>query len=120
MSKALAFCTIGMVVMMVGSASAGELTAVQGGSVDVGTYRGVVYYTEEGNDFRVVTTIASTPDGSEPVRFVATLAENEHLLISVPGKAGETAQVFDIERFNGMLLLRKGETAAAAAVSANE
>ena len=77
MSKALAFCTIGMMVMMVGSASAGEITAVQGGSVDVGTYRGVVYYTEEGKDFRVVTTIASTLDGSEPVRFVATLAENE-------------------------------------------
>ena len=119
MSKALAFCTIGMVVMMARSASAGELTAIQGGSIDVGTYRGVVYYTDEGDDFRVITTIASL-DSSEPVRFVATLAENEHLLISVPGKLGETAQVFDIERFNGKLLLRKGETTATAAVSANE
>jgi hypothetical protein len=79
----------------------------------------VVYYTEEGNDFRVVTTIASK-DSSEPVRFVTNLAENEHLLISVPGKVGETAQVVDIERFNGKLLLRKGETTTAATVSSSD
>jgi len=119
MSKALALCALGMIVTMVEPASAGELTAVQGGSVDVGTYRGVVYYTEEGHDFRVVTTIASQ-GGNEPVRFVTNLAENEHLLISVPGKIGETAPVFDIERLNGKLLLRKGETTTAATVSSSE
>ena len=107
MSKTLALCTIGM---MVGSASAAELTPLQGGSLDIGTYRGVVYYTEEGDDFRVVTTIASQ-EGGEPVRFVAILAKNEHLLISVPGKVGETPQVFDIGRVEGKLLLRRGETA---------
>ncbi|MEY9195689.1 hypothetical protein ABIA16_000805 [Sinorhizobium fredii] len=50
------------------SAFAGELEALQGESIDLGAYHGVVYYTEAGDDFRVVTTIAEGEAGS-PVRF---------------------------------------------------
>ena len=81
MFKYLAFGAVGLVA---GSASADELTAIQGGSIDLGTYQGVVYYVEEGDDFNVVTTLASADSGM-PLRFVVTLSEDEHFLITAPG-----------------------------------
>ena len=67
------------------SSFADELTSIQGGSIDLGTYQGVVYYVEEGDDFNVVTTLASADSGM-PLRFIVTLSEDEHFVISAPGK----------------------------------
>lgn len=61
-----------------GYASAGELDPLQGGSIDLGGFQGVVYYTEADNSFRVVTTIAEGEAGL-PVRFEATLDEGQSL-----------------------------------------
>ena len=97
------------------SASADELTSIQGGSIDLGTYRGVVYYVDEGTDFRVVTTLASA-DGSMPLRFVVTLSEDERFVISVPGEAGGKDRPMEISRSGGKLIV--GERVAAAETAA--
>lgn len=104
MLKYLAFGAFSAVGLVAGSACADELTSIQGGRIDLGTYQGVVYYVEAGDDFRVVTTLAST-DGGMPLRFVVMLSENEHIVISVPGEAGGKDRPVDISRSGGKLWL---------------
>ena len=112
MLKYLAFGAVGLVA---GPVFAGELTSIQGGSIDLGAYQGVVYYVEEGADFRVVTTLAST-DGGMPLRFVVTLSEDEHIVISVPGEAGGRDRPVDISRSGGKLWLEESAASAEMAV----
>lgn len=104
MLKYLAFSAFSAVALVAGAACADELTSVQGGSIDLGTYQGVVYYVDEGDDFRVVTTLASA-DGGMPLRFVVMLSENEHFVISVPGEADGKERPLDISRSDGKLRL---------------
>ncbi len=98
-------------------AAAGELRDIQGGTVDLGSYQGVVYYTQDGPDFRVVATLAA--DQGTPIRLVATLAANQHLSISVPGKAGEPERSLEIVRSADRLVLDSADagTEMAATVS---
>jgi hypothetical protein len=91
-------------VAITASASSEEISAFQGGSIDLGAYQGIVYYVDEGDTFRVVTTL-SAPESLVPVRFVTRLSENEHITISVPGALGEPERPFDIARSNGKLWL---------------
>ena len=49
-------------------AYAREIGEIQATSIDLGGFRGVVYYTSEGGGYRVVTTIAEGENGL-PVRF---------------------------------------------------
>ncbi|MET0596302.1 MAG: hypothetical protein ABWZ57_00380 [Mesorhizobium sp.] len=91
-------------VAITASASGEEISAFQGGSIDLGAYQGIVYYVDEGDEFRVVTTL-SAPESLVPVRFVARLSEDEHITISVPGAVGEPERPFDITRSNGKLWL---------------
>jgi hypothetical protein len=92
------------------SASADELVALQGGSVELSTVHGVVYYTEENDGYRVVATIAAS-EGGLPVRFVATLAEGQKIAISVPGKLGESGEAVEFTRFGGKLVVTKARAA---------
>jgi hypothetical protein len=107
MFKYLAFGAVGLVA---GSASADELTSIQGGSIDLGTYQGVVYYVEEGKDFNVVTTLASADSGM-PLRFIVTLSEDEHFVISVPGEVDGKDRPLDISRSGGKLRFEESEAA---------
>lgn len=91
-----------------GYASAGELDPLQGGSIDLGGFQGVVYYTEADNSFRVVTTIAEGEAGL-PVRFEATLDEGQSLTISVPGRLDERSQTVEISRAGGKLFVAGAE-----------
>ncbi|MCA1367091.1 hypothetical protein I6F15_06725 [Bradyrhizobium sp. BRP14] len=92
-----------------GNAFAGELKALQGGSIDLGAYHGVIYYTEADSGFRVVTTIADGAEGL-PVRFDATLEEGQSLAISVPGALGEPGKALEISRAGGRLLMNGIDT----------
>ena len=76
---------------------AGELSATAAESINLGRFHGVVYYTSENTGYRVVATIADGEDGL-PVRFSATLAEDQSATISVPGKLGEPGQSLEISR----------------------
>ena len=96
-------------------AQAGELAAMQGGSVDLGPYHGVVYFLKDGSKARVVATLA-TVDG-RPIRFITTLADNEHLYISSPGDVGMPEQFVDISHSAGKLGLGDVGDAPKVAVS---
>jgi hypothetical protein len=99
-------------------AAAGELRDIQGGSVDLGSYQGIVYYTQDGPDLRVVATLAA--DQATPIRLVATLAANQHLLISVPGKAGEPERSLEIVRSADKLLLETPDAGADMAATVSQ
>jgi hypothetical protein len=86
------------------SAHAGELLDLEGQSIDLGDFHGIVYYTSDDDGFRVVTTIAEGEAG-QPVRFVATLADRQALALSVPGRLGEPAQELNIWRDGDSLLV---------------
>lgn len=95
---------------MAGNASAGELKALQGESIDLGAYHGVVYYTEGDRGYQVVTTIAENAAGS-PVRCEATLDEGQSLTISTPGGLNESSEALEISRAGGRLLVTRIDTA---------
>ena len=90
---------------------AGELTAMTGGSVDLGGFHGIVYYTSEEDGYRVVATFANDEAGS-PMRFSTVLAEDQSATISVPGKAGEEARSLRISRSGDKLLLTEAGRAS--------
>ena len=115
MLKYLVFGAVGLVA---GSASADDLTSMQGASIDLGTYRGVVYYVQDGEDFSVVTTLASADSGM-PLRFVVSLSENEHFVISVPGQVRGKDRPVDISRSGGKLRVEERAAAAEMAGSVN-
>ena len=83
---------------------AGELVAMKAESIELGGFRGIVYYTDEHDGYRVVATIAEGEAGL-PVRFVATLAESQGVTISVPGDLGTLGRELKISRAGGKLML---------------
>ena len=89
-------------------AFADELDALQGATVELNAFRGIVYYTEAADGYRVVTTIAEGEAGL-PVRFEATLNEGESVTISVPGELGESSKAVEISRTGGILRLTSVE-----------
>lgn len=101
MYRYIAFAALCMAAM---PAHAGELGAMKAESIDLAGFLGVVYYTPEVDGYRVVTTIAQGEAGL-PVRFVATLTENQKVALSVPGKLGESDQIVEISRVGGKLVV---------------
>ena len=99
-------------------AQAGDLAAMQGGSVDLGSYQGVVYFMDDGGKARMVVTLA-TVEG-KPIRFIATLGENDHVYISSPGRMGEPEQVIDISHAAGKLTLDEARRLPSLAISSNQ
>ncbi|MER8481447.1 hypothetical protein [Mesorhizobium sp. M1322] len=101
MYRYIAFAALCMAAM---PAHAGELGAMKAESIDLAGFLGVVYYTPQEDGYRVVTTIAQGEAGL-PVRFVATLTENQIVAVSVPGKLGESDQIIEIARVGGKLVV---------------
>ena len=83
---------------------AGELAALKAERIDVGSLHGVVFYTNESDGYRIVTTLADARTGL-PVHFETTLGEAQKMAISVPGKLGEKAHSFEISRAGGKLIV---------------
>jgi hypothetical protein len=73
-----------------GAAHAEALKPVQARKVDLGAVAGVAYYTVEKDGHRLVVSLKA-PDTGTPVRFVATLAPEQQVTLSVPRSAGEAA-----------------------------
>ncbi len=84
---------------------AGELNALEGGSIEIGSFHGVVFYTSEPDGYHIVATIADGEAGL-PVRFEATLTETQKVSISVPGNLGEQSHVLEFSRTKGNWSLR--------------
>jgi hypothetical protein len=97
--------------LAVTAAQAGELAPYQAASIELGSIRGVAYYTELASGYRVVTTLADGEAGL-PVRFEATLADNQSLTISVPGRFGELGEMLEISRAGDKLVISAPQPAA--------
>jgi hypothetical protein len=78
------------------SGHAGELKPVQGQSFDLGSMRGVAYYTVEPDGYRVVATFAG--ENVSPVRVSAILRAGQSATLSVPGGLGESGTSLRIDR----------------------
>jgi hypothetical protein len=89
---------------MFAPAYGGEVGDLQAESIDLGGFRGVVYYTSENGGYHVVATIAEGETGL-PVRFEATLTETQKITISVPGKLGEMSRVLEMSGAHGKLVV---------------
>lgn len=77
-------------VTVAGAVHAEALKPVQARKVDLGAVAGVAYYTVEKDGHRLVVSLKA-PDADTPVRFVATLAPEQQVTLSVPRSAGEPA-----------------------------
>lgn len=97
---ALAIAWLGMST----TAMASELSPGDGRSLHLGGFDGTVYYTVEQNGYQVVATFASGAD-MPAIRFVATLAVGQSLLISVPQTAGQPAFDFEVARIGETLFV---------------
>ena len=75
---------------------AGELRPVEGHSFDLGSLRGVAYYTVEPEGYRVVATLAA--ENASPVRVTAVLTADQSVTLSVPGALGEGSASLRIDR----------------------
>ena len=91
-------------------AHAGERAAYEAGSIRLGSIRGVTYYTNADDGFRVVTTLGDGESGP-PIRVEAILADRQSLRISVAGKAGEPSRALEISRVTDKLVVSSPETA---------
>lgn len=67
----------------------------------------VVYYTVDGADFRVVTTLGSDRDGTAaPVRLVSYLAPGQKTEVGVAGEIGTEPAVLEIGRVGDRLVVQ--------------
>ena len=108
MCRYIAFAALCLAVT---AAQAGELAPYEAASIELGSIRGVAYYTKVPGGGRVVTTLADGEAGL-PVRFEVTLADNEGLTISVPGKLGEPSKALEISRAGDKLVVSTSHSAA--------
>ena len=86
-----------------GGSIAAELVQGSGHSIRLGAYAGVLFFTIEERDFRVVATVDSGPD-EPPLRFISTLQHGQQMVISVPRAFGQAPLEFQVVR-NGDVLL---------------
>ena len=101
-----------LVLAFVGPASAQGLRPTQGQDIDLGAVSGVAYYTVERDGLRVIATLAQSEDAT-PVRFEATLAPGQSMVLSAPRGTGLPPDAVEISRHADTVLVRK----AAAAVT---
>lgn len=80
-----------------GAAHGAELKPLAAQSIALGDVTGAAYYTVEGDDFRVVTTLQAGETGSA-LRFVSMLSDGESLTIQVPSSLGNPNTELLIER----------------------
>ncbi|MGO9390082.1 hypothetical protein [Rhodoblastus sp.] len=87
---------------LAGAATAGEVAAYAGKSIELKDVRGALYYTPKGDAFEVVTTLDS---GGHVFRIVSSLKSGQAAVLSVPGAVGEDAPTVEIKREGDRLLV---------------
>ncbi|MEF2553535.1 hypothetical protein VQ042_19615 [Aurantimonas sp. A2-1-M11] len=98
----LAITTAVIALFALGTAQAEELKPLAGKTIDLGGVIGAAYYTVEGDDFRVVTTLQGGETGS-PLRFVSILSDGETLTVQVPSPSGAATKDLVISRTGNVL-----------------
>ena len=111
-----AIATAAIALFAFGVAQAEELKPLAGKTIDLGGVKGAAYYTVEGEDFRVVTTLQAGETAS-PLRFVSTLSDGETLTVQVPSRNGGTTEDLMITRTGDVLdVSAKADLRAAASL----
>jgi hypothetical protein len=87
---------------LAGGASAGEIAAYAGKSIELKDVRGTVYFAPKGDAFEVVTTLDT--DG-HVFRIVSSLTSGQSATLSAPGALGEDAATVEIKREGDHLLV---------------
>jgi hypothetical protein len=90
---------LALTLVAITGASAADLRPNQSHSVDLGSVKGVAFYTVEADgNYRVVLTVAAD-DATSPVRFMVLLAPDQRMTMSVPGLiADEQEPTIEIAR----------------------
>lgn len=101
MNKYLALVAV---VAAAAPSQAGEPIPYAGESVEIGTLRGVAYFSKVPGGYRVITTLADGEAGL-PIRFEATLSERQRIVISVPGKVDGQSMAVEISRVGQKLAI---------------
>lgn len=89
---------------MAGISMAAELAPRNGHSIRLADFNGIVYYTVEEGNFRVVATLASGPE-EMPIRFISTLTAGQSVVISVPQAVDQPSIEFEILRDGDALVV---------------
>jgi hypothetical protein len=100
MRNTISLATTGVVfaaglLALAGAASASELKAYAGQSIELKDVRGLVYFTPKGETFEVVTTLDT--DG-HAFRVISSLKDGQSTILSAPGALGEDAATVEIRR----------------------
>jgi hypothetical protein len=88
------------------NAEASQLVPYGGESVQLGAFRGNAYYSVGQNGYRVVATLAEGEAGL-PLRFEATLADQQSFTISVPSTLGAQSESLEISRIGDKLIVSR-------------
>lgn len=106
--KALFVVAAGWAAMFgAGAVQAGELSPVQGASLQLGQANGIVFYTDEPDGYRVVATLTQTPQ-TAPVRFIAMLKDGQTVTLSVGQAVDQPALEVKIRRIGNHLFIDDG------------
>jgi hypothetical protein len=95
-------------IAFAGSSHAAELMPLQAKSIVLGTVTGVAYYTVADDGYRVVATLAA--EGGVPMRFVATLASGQRMVLSVPKAVDEQPMDVEIARLGDAVFVTEPVT----------
>jgi hypothetical protein len=89
-------------------AEAKQIREMTGFDIALGEFSGVLYYVPDGDAYHVVATISSG-DRATQLRFIATIAEGQCVVFSVPGKMGEPERRLKVARTGDRLLVTDGQ-----------
>ncbi|GJE29480.1 hypothetical protein [Methylobacterium organophilum] len=91
LSYALAAAAMTAAVSTAAPASAADWKPATPKRIELGSFRGMAYYTVEKDGYRVVTTLAAlntNADHPQVIRLVTTLKGDQTVNLSVPGTLG--------------------------------
>jgi hypothetical protein len=89
-------------------AEAEQIREMTGFDIALGEFAGVLYYVPDADGYHVVATV-SFGDRATPLRLIATLAEGQSVVFSVPGKMGEPERRLKVARTGDRLLVTDGQ-----------
>jgi len=100
------FYALAFTVATLSAAHSEDFPASHARTVDLGTVKGVAYYVQDQDGYRVVTTL-SQGDGYSAVRFVATLKPEQKVTITVPGPINGREATVEIVRHGDKVMIAR-------------
>jgi len=102
----LPFCSFVFTLAMLSGARCEDFPASHARTIDLGTVKGVAYYVQEKDGYRVVTTLTQG-DAQPAVRFVATLRPDQKVTITVPGPLNGREATVEIVRHGDTVMIAR-------------